>query len=393
MSLAGLIEEVPTQLENVWSWWRGQMPVAERWAYFDHAAVAPLSGPAAETLRRFATSASQDGDVPWLQWSAAVGTLRDQTAELTGCDREEVVLVPNTTAGINLVAEGFPWKKGDNVIVPEGEFPSNLFPWLNQSVKGVEVRVVPRRDGVVDVESLLDRIDDSTRIIAVSWVGYASGFRVDLEKLVTEAHAQGVLVFLDAIQGLGLYPLDLQRCDVDFLAADGHKWLLGPEGAGVAVIRRRHWDRLRPTAVGWASVQQAHQFSDAPFTLRTDAARFEGGSTNMPGMMSLSASLEMFLAVRRVHGEAAVAERIASRADELKRRLTSGGATMRFGPWSDPMHESGIVTFDVPGCSPADFRQRAMDQGVVVSCRGGGVRASVHVYNSDEDLERLAGLV
>jgi len=393
MSVAVSSVEVPQNLQDVWSWWRDQMPVTDRWAYFDHAAVAPVSGPAADTLCRFATSASQDGDVPWLDWSAAVGKLRDQTAELVCCERDEVVFVPNTTAGINLVAEGFPWEKGDNIVVPEGEFPSNLFPWLNQSSKGLEVRVVPRRQGAIDVNSLMSQVDDSTRMIAVSWVGYASGFRVDVEELVAKAHARGILVFLDAIQGLGIYPLDLSRCDVDFLAADGHKWLLGPEGAGVAVIRKRHWDRLRPTTVGWASVQQAHQFSDAAFTLRSDAARFEGGSINMSGMMSLSASIELFLAVQRVHGRAAIANRVLERAQALKTRLAARGATLRFGPWSDSIHASGIVTFDVPNGSPTEFRQRAMDQGVVVSCRGGGVRASVHVYNNDEDLDRLAALV
>ncbi|MEM6777616.1 MAG: aminotransferase class V-fold PLP-dependent enzyme [Planctomycetota bacterium] len=385
--------ECPRDLDSIWSWWRDQMPVAKQWAYFDHAAVAPLTAPAAGVLSEFATTAAHHGDVHWMQWSHQCERLRDQTAEMIHCDRQEVTLVPNTTAGVNMVAEGFPWQPGENVVVPEGEFPSNHFPWLNQQHRGVEVRLVPRRGHQVVVDDLIDAIDDSTRIIAVSWVGYASGFRVDVQRLVEMAHQRGVLVFLDAIQGLGIYPLDLRTCDVDFLSADGHKWLLGPEGAGVAVLRKRHLDTLRCPTVGWGSVKQAHAFSGARFDLADDASRFEGGSANMAGLMAFSASMELFLAVRRVHGAKAIADRVLNRASQLRQRLRDAGAVMCFEPPTDPMHDSGIVTFDVPGMTPAEFRAKAIEAGVVVSCRGGGVRASVHVYNDESDLKRLADLV
>lgn len=383
----------PSDLENVWSWWREQMPVARKYAYFDHAAVGPLSGPAADSLAQYTASASSNGDVFWMDWSHRVHSLRDMTAELIHCDADEVALVPNTTTGINFVANGFPWQTGDNVIVPEGEFPSNLFPWLNQQPRGVEVRVVPRRDGRVLVDDLLEQIDDRTQLIAVSWIGYASGFRIDLERLVEQAHERGVLVFLDAIQGLGIYPLDLKTCDVDFLSADGHKWLLGPEGAGVAVIRKRHLERLRCDSVGWASVQDSHLFSGATFDLRDSARRFEGGSLNMSGLMALASSMEMFLAVARSHGMTAIGDRVLERAAKLRDMLQDRGARLLFDQEPVATHGSGIITFEVPGQSPADFRSRGLEQDVVLSCRGGGIRASVHVYNNDDDLTRLANLI
>ncbi|MCC9654249.1 aminotransferase class V-fold PLP-dependent enzyme [Rhodopirellula halodulae] len=376
-----------------WSWWRDRMPVTKKWAYFDHAAVAPISQPAADALKSFADVAASHGDVHWMDWSNAVNRLRDLTAELVQCEREEVTLVPNTTTGINLVAEGLDWKAGDNMVVPEGEFPSNLYPWLNQQSKGVEVRIVPRRDGRVEVSDLMERVDDRTRLISVSWVGYASGFRVNLNELVEQAHAKGVLVFLDAIQGLGMYPLDLQTCDVDFVAADGHKWLLGPEGAGVAIIRKRHLDRLHCSTVGWASVENAHLFSGSEFKLRGDASRFEGGSLNQSGMMSFASSLEMFCQIARHHGHDAIGNRVLERARKLRELLTQRGARLIHGPWDDTVHASAITTFEIPGETPDRFRARALETGVVVSCRGGGVRASVHVYNDDADLNRLAELV
>ncbi|EMI42849.1 aminotransferase class V-fold PLP-dependent enzyme [Rhodopirellula sp. SWK7] len=383
----------PSRLDEVWSWWRDQMPVARQWAYFDHSAVAPLSEPAAQTLRQFTEAASTSGDVHWLDWSAKVETLRSLTAELIQCRSDEVALVPNTTTGINFVANGYPWQKGDNVILPEGEFPSNRFPWLNLADRGVEVKTIARRDGRVEVDDLIAAIDEHTKMIAVSWVGYASGFRIDVDRLVKEAHARGVLVFLDAIQGLGIYPLDLRTCDVDFLSADGHKWLLGPEGAGVAVIRRRHLETLRCENVGWASVRNAHLFSGATFDLRDDAGRFETGSANMSGLMAFASSLEMFVQVGRIHGPTAIGDRVLERAARLRKLIAEKGGKLLFQNDPPETHGSGIVTFEVPGESPADFRSRGLENGVVLSCRGGGVRASVHVYNDDADLQRLTDLI
>ncbi|SRR6056297_612587 len=371
-----------------WSWWRRQMPVTAKWAYLDHAAVAPLPVPAVQAISEFQRQASEEGDTVWPEWSRRVETLRAQFAALVGAETDEICLMPNTTAGVNLVAEGFPWSPGDSVVVPEGEFPSNLFPWLNQESKGVDVRIVPRRDGAVDLDDLFDAVDESTRIISASWVGYSSGYRIDLNELVDRAHRRGVLVFVDAIQGLGMYPLDVNETPVDFLAADGHKWLLGPEGAGMAMIRREHVGLLRCASVGWNSVKASHQFSGAEFDLRDTAARYEGGSANMIGMAALSASVGMFLDIRRTHGEAAIAERILAQANFLVDQLRRRDLVTRFPERAE--HQSGIVTFMSPGADPAAIRTAALEQGIVVSCRGGGVRASLHVYNTQDELTRLA---
>jgi len=327
----------------------------------------------------------------WPQWAAGVERLRSQFANLMNCGTTEVCLVPNTTTGINLVAEGWPWQPGDNIILPEGEFPSNLFPWQNQQSKGVELRMVPRRKGEVRVEDLLAKVDQSTRIISVSWVGYASGYRIDLANLVEQAHQRNVLVFLDAIQGLGVYPLDLAKTPVDFLAADGHKWLLGPEGAGVAMIAQRHLDRLRCLNVGWGSVNNAHNYADPSLDLRNAAARFESGSANMVGSAALSASLQMILDVRDQLGSDAIANRIGDLTGSLNQQLIAAGAVTRLP--ESPQRRSGIVTFEVPGLEPANIRKEGIRQKVVLSCRDGGVRAAVHAYNDEHDIQRLVQLI
>lgn len=373
--------------QSPWQWWRNLMPVAPQWAYFDHAAVAPLSGPAADAGRHFIQDAASVGDVVWPNWAKAAEELRGAVSRLLGADSKEICLLPNTTVGINLVAEGWPWQSGDNVVIPDGEFPSNLFPWLNQQSRGVEVRIVPRRDGAVLVDDLIEQVDENTRMISVSWVGYGSGYRLDIANLVEQAHQRGVLVFLDAIQGLGMYPLDVREVPVDFLAADGHKWLLGPEGAGVAMIRREHLSKLRCGNVGWGSVKNSHNYRDPVFELKDEAARFESGSANLLGLNALLASVNLFMHVRDRLGNEAIGDRVIELTRELNETLTGSGATTRFP--TNGENQSGILTFEIPGVDPAEFRRRAMEQKVVVSCRDGGIRASVHAYNDRDDLRRL----
>lgn len=366
------------------------MPVARRWAYLDHAAVAPLPAPTAAALAEFGRQASEEGDVAWPQWAGDLEQMRCDAAEWLGAGSDEITLVPNTTYGINIVAEGYPWSPGDNVVLPAGEFPSNLLPWLNQQDRGVEVRVVEAPDGRVDLDQLAAAIDDSTRIVSASWVGYASGYRLDVDRLVQIAHDRGALVFLDAIQGLGVFPLDLARTEVDFLAADGHKWMLGPEGAGLAFIRRRHLPLLRCRTVGWNSVRNRHDFGSAQLQLRDDAARYEGGSANMAGLMAMHASLQLFWQTIRTCGASAISDRVLQLVDRADQLLRAAGAEPRTPPEG---HRSGILTFDVPEVEPAAIRRAALEAKVVVSCRGGGVRASIHAYNNEDDLQRLADVV
>jgi selenocysteine lyase/cysteine desulfurase len=317
--------------------------------------------------------------------------LRRDFGELLNVESTDLFVIPNTSTGISLVAEGFPFQPGENIVVSEGEFPSNLFPWQNQRYRGVETRIVPRRGNIVDLDDLFSQVNEYTRIIAVSWVGYASGYRVDLAELTQRAHQRGALVFVDAIQGLGVHPLDLSAIPIDFFAADGHKWLLGPEGIGIAMIRDRHRQKMRCPVVGWHSVRQSYDFSHSQFELREDAARYEPGSQNMLGVAGLLASLQLFLRVRREFGVDAIESRILATASRLTDQLRSLGAIIDRS--EEPAHQSGIVTFRHRNIDPNSFRAQALQAGVVVSCRGGGIRASLHAYNNSDDTDRLIDLV
>jgi selenocysteine lyase/cysteine desulfurase len=280
---------------QTWSHFRDQVPASARWAYFDHAAVAPITQSAADAMAAWLADNTANGAADWRRWAMAVESTRTLAARMINAAVDEIALVRNTTEGVNLVAEGFPWQPGDNVVLPAGEFPSNLFPWLNLASRGVETRLVQPIDGRLDLNRLESACDARTRIVATSWVDYATGWRTDLDALAELAHRRGALLFVDAIQGLGVFPLDVSQTPIDFLAADGHKWLLGPEGAGLFFLRREHLDRLRPTGLGWHSVRQAGRYDDPRLDLRPTAARFEGGTYPTATFVGLAASLALLL--------------------------------------------------------------------------------------------------
>ena len=229
---------------------------------------------------------SADGDVYWLDWSSGLTDLRLAAAELLSAKSSEIALIPNTSTGICSIAEGLDWQAGDNIVFPDNEFPSNGIVWENLARRGVEVRPVPvDPSGEVRLDRLAAAIDARTKLVSVSWVGFASGYRIDLDGICDVVKSKQVLLMLDAIQGLGVFPLDVRKHAFDFVIADGHKWMLGPEGAGFMYIREEHLERIRPTMVGWGSVQAAGQFASRALRWKPDASRFEPGSPNMVGLL------------------------------------------------------------------------------------------------------------
>lgn len=362
---------------------RAAMPVAERWAYFDHAAVAPVSRPAAAAMRTWVDQSATEGDTMWPEWGRQLKAMRQASASLIGATPEEITLVPNTTAGINMVAEGLDWRPGDNLVTLADEYPSNLYPWMHLADRGVETRRVPTTDGVVDYDQLAAHCDERTRLITVSWVAFSNGCRRDLDAIAEIAARKGTLLFVDAIQGLGVFPLDVSRTRIDFLAADGHKWLLGPEGAGVAYIRRERLPLLRATAVGAHSVVHAFDYTNIDLKLKQDASRYEGGSLNVPGMFGLGASIDLLQSL----GVDNVAAAILDMTDQICGRLQENG--FRVISPRDGEQRSGIVSFEFPGADVMAVRRHCLEQQVALACRAGRIRVSAHAYNNQEDVDRL----
>lgn len=377
--------------DNRFNRFRQEMPITQKWAYFDHAAVSPLPGPTAQRIRDWADQASSEGDAVWPEWEKEVQETRRTAARLIAAQEGEIALINNTTQGINFVAEGFPWQPGDNVVTLANEFPSNLYPWLNLQASGVEVRQVAAPEGVPDLQRIAEACDSRTRVVSVSWVGYQSGWRIDVAEVARLAHEQGAYFFLDAIQGMGVFPLNVRAADVDFLAADGHKWMLGPEGAGIFYLKRELLDLLRPRSVGWNSVSHRYDFGRIELDLRDTAARYEGGSQNIVGLLALGVSLKLLESAGLGPDHSEIALRVLELTDYAVNGLQDRGAE----PFSRRTADSasGIVSFRVPGTDPRQLRSKAIEAGINLSVRGDLLRLSPHAYNTWEEIDRLLEIV
>lgn len=371
-----------------WSVFRTHFPVTRRWAFLDHAAVAPIPDKAIAALEDYGRRIAENGIADVLHWADRVGHVRRLSAQLlNAASADDVFFVPNTTVGIGLVAEGFPWTAGDNVVLASEEYPSNQYPWLNLKHRGVEVRSVPSRGGRVEIDDVRAAMTDRTRVLAASFVQFASGFRADLDALGDLCRDRGVFFFVDAIQGLGVFPLDVRKTPIDALAADGHKWLLAPEGAGIAYVRREWIDRLHPIGVGAHSVVRPFEYSTIDFTLKPHAGRWEGGALNQPGITALGESLELLLEP----GTPAIAERVLALTDYLCEHALAAGLEVFSSRRSGD--RSGIVSLVKPGADPKPLMRRCREAGIVVNVRAGRLRVSPHAYNTEDEIDRFLDVV
>jgi selenocysteine lyase/cysteine desulfurase len=308
-------------------------------------------------------------------------------AALVGAEPAEVAFTGNTTEGLAIVSEGFPFRPGDNVVTSAEEYPSNIYPWLALARDGVATRMVPSRDGRVEVTDLLEAMDRRTRLVSISLVQWTTGYRLDLDRLGAACRERGVALCVDAIQGIPGTIVDLARAPVDFLATGGHKWLMGPQGSGFVVIRRAWLERLRPRVVGWHSVTTPYQNPAIHPVLRPTAERFEGGTHATGAILALGASAGLWLEL----GPEAVARRIEERAERVRELAVRHG--WRIAGSIEPGARSGIVGLEKDGIDPDEVVGRARREGVVLVQRRGRVRVAAHVWNSDEDLERLGRIL
>ncbi|MDP6059039.1 MAG: aminotransferase class V-fold PLP-dependent enzyme, partial [Pirellulaceae bacterium] len=244
---------MPNQVNSDWTSW---FPILRELVFLDHAGVAPISGPAAGALRDYADQAQTHGYVG-AGWHTGIDRVKELAARLIHAEsKDEIALVANTSTGLNMVANGLHWREGDNVVITDVEYPANRYPWQDLQRIGVElIEVSQEPDGRIEVDQVCDAVTDRTRIVAISHVQYASGFRIELRPISDLVHQAGGHLCVDAIQSLGAMPVDVQEEGIDFLAADGHKWLLAPEGCGVFYCRRDLIELLHPALVGWMNME------------------------------------------------------------------------------------------------------------------------------------------
>jgi len=374
----------PVALETL----REQFPITRTTVFLEHAAVSALPAAALAAICTTARRLSEVGmDRPERQ--VLIDRVRAQAAQLIEAPTETVAFVRSTTYGLSMLAAGLDWSPGDNVVTIRGEYPANVYPWMNLARQGVETRLVEPTGGQVEPEAIFARTDARTRLVSVSFVEFWNGFRNDLDAIGRECRRQGILFAVDAIQGLGALQLSVARTPIDYLAAGAQKWLLGPQAIGMAYAHPDLITRIHPPVVGTDSVVRFEEYFEYDLTLPPNARRLEEANPNVLGLAGFGASLEMFLSLE----PAWVEERVIS----LTRRLRAGLTALDYD-LVDPqeVQRSGILSFRHRLRSAAEIHRPLAAARFRLSLRGDFLRASPHFYNSEAEidalLERLAAL-
>lgn len=362
----------------LWQQYRDEFPVTRNLIYLNHAAVTPLPRRSALAMQGLAQDAMDYGSLHYDRWLEAYEGVRVAAARLIGAQRSEIALIKNTSEGISMVAQGLDWRPGDRIVAFREEFPANYYPWL---------RLEAHRCSVdwLSVHDPLEKIDTActgARLLALSFVQYLSGFRANLNAIGEICRRRRCFFFVDAIQGLGAFPLDVEAAHIDALAADGHKWLLGPEGCGILYVRQSQQDSVFPVEFGWTTVAGFNDYASRDMALRRDAGRYECGTLNTIGIYGLRASLELLLE----SGIAGVSGAVQMLADRLALGAMNKGYQL-LGQRT-PENGAGIIAIQKPGIDSRKVVYDLKQLGILAAPRQGWVRLSPHFYISPEEIDR-----
>jgi len=357
--------------------------VTQSYKYLNHAAVGALPQPTHDALHGFISAHASGGVMGTFAYERKMPEYRARIARFIGARPGEIAILRNTGDGANAIAGGFPWTAGDELILPDNEFPANVQPWLRLRKLGVSVRFVNSRQARLTPDVLRAHISPRTKIVAVSWVSFEDGYRHDLASLAEVVHGAGALFCVDAIQGLGAFPLDVQASGIDALYAGGAKWLLALQGVSFLYLRADLIDRLELASPGWRSPADMWEFLDYDQPFVADATRFEGGTPNFIGALSMAESIGVI--------ERAGASRIAAHVLALTDRLVEGldRAGAHVASVRSATESSGIVTFTLPGTDSVELGRQLQREGFVTTYRTGGIRVAPHGYNTHEEIDAL----
>ncbi|MGI2336699.1 MAG: aminotransferase class V-fold PLP-dependent enzyme [Dehalogenimonas sp.] len=363
-----------------------EFPITAAKVFLAHAASSPLPFRVSEAMVDYVRRASTEGQWEYINHQIEEET-RDFAALLLGAEKDEIALVASTSAGLNIVAAGLPWQSGDNVIIADGDFPANVYPWLNLQALGVQVKFIPRtEDGSVTLKNIIPLVDQRTRLVSLSSVNYLTGFQIDVPGIGAYLKGRNILFCVDAIQSAGIFPTDLKY--VDFLAAGANKWLLGPLGTGILFVSKKNFDVLSPSWVGWKNVRSYNNYTAYDLCFVDSAKKYEPTPICISGMFGLHSALKMILEVQ-------VTE-IAARLADVRHRLVSILKEKGFNVLNggDEQRYTGITSFTSPKIDIAGMRNQIDADGFVVSLRDGltcgkYIRVGPHFYNTDDEIQRF----
>lgn len=368
-----------------------EFPVTREKIYLAHAGDCPLPRRVAEAVATYARQATT-GDQESLVWPGILDQGRQLAGRLLNAQPEEVSFVGPTSLALSLVAGGLRFRKGDNILIYFDDYPSNVYPWLALAEKGVQVRLLNLRElGSIRTIDVIGQVDEQTRLVALASCHFVTGRRLDHQVIGKLLHDRGILFCVDGIQTLGAFPTTVEH--VDFLAADAHKWLLGPCAAGLMYVRQSLQEQLQPTVYGWHNVRCPNYVAEEEIVFRKGAHRFEAGSHNLLGLVGLHAALELILEV----GVDSIAAELLRKRNWLVPALQAKGYVVLSA--NTPANQaSGIVSFFRPDVDLPALHKKLEDAGIVTSLRADRagqryIRLSPHFYNTDAELQRVLELL
>jgi len=361
-----------------------EFPITATKTFLAHAAMSPFPRRTANAINEYVNRVSNEGQWEYLYAEAEIGARR-YAAELLGAETDEIAFVSSTSMGLSMVAAGITWKPGDNVIIADGDFPANIYPWLNLEKQGVTVKFIPRNnEGIVILEDIVRLVDANTRLVSLSTVNYVTGYRIDAQAIGQYLQKRKILFCLDAIQSLGIFPIDTTY--VDFLAAGANKWLMGPVGIGILYVKKKKISRIDPVLAGWKCVQDNHNYVCYNLNFTESAKRFEPGCVSLIGIVGLHASLKLLLDMRIPN----IADRLTKFRELLAPPLREKG--YRVLGSDNPGTISGITSFTTETQDILELHQKLDAGGIVISLRDGldgekCIRVAPHFYNTEKEIE------
>ncbi len=355
--------------------------------YVNHAAVAPWPKCTVEAVKQFAEENGRLGSRHYDRWLKIEQSLKQSLASLINArSADEIALLKNTSEGLSIIAQGIAWQPGDNIVISDQEFPSNFIVWDALRARGVELRIANISAGDSPEQALIALMDDNTRLLSISAVQYASGLRMDLGMLGEACKSYNTLYCVDAIQQIGALQFDVQAINADFAIADGHKWMLGPEGLALFYCKQSAMHELTLQQFGWHMVDDLSDFSAMQnWQPASTARRFECGSPNMLCCHALHASIQLLLK----QGMPAIEKTVIDHIQSLIYLFKPLAGINILSP-TDPLRHGGIFTFNIQGVDNQQLYQHLVEKGVVCSPRGGGIRFSPHYYTPRTQFSQLA---
>ena len=370
---------------------RHEFPVTREKIFLSHAAVCPLPRRVSEAIRNYAqqsTLGDQETIIPALQ----IHKSRELAARLLGAQPDEIAFVGPTSLGLSFVASGLQWRKGDNILIYFDDYPSNVYPWMALAEKGVQVRLMNIRElGKIRPVDVMGQVDENTKLVALASCHFIAGYRIDIRAIGDFLRKRKILFCLDAIQTVGAFPTPVEN--VDFAAADAHKWLLGPCAAGILFVRKAVQEKLKPTVFGWHNVSCPNFTAQEQIVHPTNARRYEAGSENLLGIIGLHTAMEMLLEI----GIENIAAELLRKRDLLVPALQSKGYTVLQAD-APPENASSIVSFHGENFGIPALHKKLEEANIVTSLRSDRsgqryIRLSPHFYNTDAELNRVLGLL